>query len=59
MYINKFLLSDLSFKFFSWSEKGKSKFMNIVSDSFKMSFYIAFSKYKFYGIIGVEGTRTS
>ena len=59
MYINEFSLSDRSFKFFSWSEKGKSKFMNTISDSFKMSFYVAFSKYKFYGIIGVECTRTS
>ena len=59
MYINEFSLSDHSFKFFGWNEKGKSKFISTISDSFKMSFYVAFSKYKFYGIIGVEGTRTS
>ena len=59
MYINEFSLSDHSFKFFGWNEKGKSKFISTISDSFKMSFYVAFSKYKFDGIIGVEGTGTS
>ena len=58
-YIDEFSLSDRSFKFFGWSKKGKSKFISTISDSFKMSFYVAFSKYKFYGIIDVEGTGTS
>ena len=45
-------------KFLVRVKKGKSKFMNTISDSFKMSFYVAFRKYKFYGIIGIEGTGT-
>ena len=45
MYINEFSLSDHSFKFFGWNEKGKSKFISTISDSFKMSLYVAFSKY--------------
>ena len=40
-------------------KKGKSKFIRTISNSFKMSFYVTFSKYKFDGIIGVEGTGTS
>ena len=59
MYINEFSFSDHSFKFFDWIEKWKSKFISTISESFKMSFYVAFSKYKFYGIIGVEDTGTS
>ena len=59
MYINEFSLSDHSFKFFGWNEKGKSKFISTISDSFRISFYVAFSKYKFYGFIGVECTGTS
>ena len=37
----------------------KINFLNTISDSFKMSFYVAFSKYKFYEIIGIEGIETS
>ena len=39
-YIDEFLFSDRSFKFFDWSEKWKSKFIFTISDSFKMSFYV-------------------
>ena len=59
MFIDEFSLSDRSFKFFGWSKRGNSKFINTMPDTFWMSFYIAFSKNRFYGIMGVEGTGNS
>ena len=56
MFVDEFSLSDRSFKFFGWSKRGNSKFINTMPDTFWMSFYIAFSKNRFYGIMGVEGT---
>ena len=59
MFINEFSLNDRSFKFFGWSKKGKSGFISTMSDVFSMSFFMAFSADKFYGIMGTEKTGTS
>ena len=59
MFIDEFSLSDRSLKFFGWSEKGKSGYVNSILDSFSMSFFVAFSADRFYGIMGVEGTGNS
>ena len=52
-------LSNQSFKFYGWSKKGKSGFISIISDSFSMSFFVAFNADRFYGIVGIEETGTS
>ena len=59
MFIDEFSLGDRSFKLFGWSKKGKSGFVNSISDSFCMSFFVAFREDRFYGIMGTEGTGTS
>ena len=52
-------MSDRSFKFFGWSKRGKSGYINSVSNSFSMSFFVALSSTRFYGILGTEGTGNS
>ena len=59
IFIDEFLLSEISFKFFGWSKKGKSGYFNSISDSFSMSFFVAFSADRFYGIMGTKGTGTA
>ena len=59
IFIDEFSLSDRSFKFFGWSKRGKSGYFNYISDSFCMSFFVAFSTNRFYGIMGTEGTGTA
>ena len=59
MFIDEFLLSDRSFKFYGWSKKGMSVFISTMGDTFSMSFFVAFSVNRFYGIMGIEGTGTS
>ena len=59
MFIDEFSLNDRSFKFFSWSKKGKSGFISTMSDVFSMSFFMAFSADRFYCIMGTEKTGTS
>ena len=56
IFIDEFSLSNRSFKFFGWSKRGKSGYFNYISDSFCMSFFVAFSANRFYGIMGTEGT---
>ena len=59
IFIDEFSLSDRSFKFFGWSKRGKSGYINSVSNSFSMSFFVALSSTRFYGILGTEGTGNS
>ena len=59
MFIDEFSLSKRSFKFFGWGKKGKPNFIRTMPDTFRMSFYIASSKNRFYGIMGVGGTGNS
>ena len=58
IFIDEFSLSERSFKFFGWSKKGKSGYFNSISDSFSMSFFVAFSADRFYDIIGIKRTGT-
>ena len=59
IFIDEFSLSDRSFKFFGWSKRGKSGYFNSISNQFSMSFFVAFSNIRFYGILGTEGTGNS
>ena len=59
IFIDELSVSNLSFKFYDWSKKGKSEFIRTISDSFSMSFLVAFSADRFYGIMGIEEIRTS
>ena len=59
MSIDEFSLSDHFFIFFGWNKRGNSKCINAMPYTFWMSFYIAFSKNRFYGIMKVEGTGNS
>ena len=36
-----------------------SEFISTMGDTFSMSFFVAFSVNRFYGIMGIEGTGTS
>ena len=58
MFIDEFSLNDRSFKFFDWSNKGKSGFISTMSEVFCMSFFMAFSADRFCGIMGTEKTGT-
>ena len=59
IFIDEFSLSDRSFKFFGWSKRGKSLYLNSILNSFSMSFFVSLSSTRFYGILGTEGTGNS
>ena len=56
IFIDEFSLSDRWLKFYGWSERGKSEYIKYIPDSFNMSFYVAFSAERIYGIMRVRGT---
>ena len=44
---------------YGWCLTGRKRYVNFYENSFSMSFIVAFSKTKLYGIMGVQGTVNS
>ena len=59
LYIDEFSVSDRSFKAYGWSKRGGPGWLSGFPDSFSMSFFLAFSRNQFYGIMGNEETSNS
>ena len=59
IFIGEFLLSELSLQFFVKNKIGKSGYFKSISDSFRMSNFVALGAYWFYGIMETKGTDTA
>ena len=52
IYIDEFTQNSRENRFYSWTRKGSKGFIEFEEDQFSMSFIIAFSWLKFYGVFG-------
>jgi hypothetical protein len=48
MYIDEFAINDRGFKFYGWGVKGETGYIQSIAGTFSMTFFIDFSKEKFY-----------
>lgn len=59
MFIDEFSVNDRGFKYYGWSRRGEKGYFQSLSDSFSMSFFLAFSAQQFYGILGGKGSNNA
>ena len=59
LFIDEFSVSDRAFKAYGWSKREESCWISSFSNNFSMSFFLAFSRYQFYGIMGNDETTNS
>ena len=59
IYIDEFSLNDRNLNHYGWWDKGKQGYINWLMENFSMTFFLAFSKQHFYGIMGNKELNNS
>ena len=59
IFIDEFSINTRSFQFYGWAKRGKKPYLKRTDSGFMMSFIVAVSKIRIYGIQGTTGTSTS
>ena len=59
IYIDEFSLNDRNLNHYGWWDKRKQGYINWIMENFTMTFFLAFSKQHFYGIMGNKEPNNS
>ena len=59
IYIDEFSINDRNFNHYGWWEKGRQGYIDCMMENFSMTFFWAFSRQQFYGIMGNKESNNS